>query len=65
MGEVVPFRKPTKKQKLSEKHKGNSLCKSGFHKWVVEKEKIFDVKFGKLVTSYRCKRCNVTKNSAD
>ena len=63
MGEVVPFETP-KKKKLSQKHKGNTLCKNGFHKWAVEKEKTFDVKFGKLVTSYRCKRCNAVKNSA-
>ena len=60
MGKVVPFKKP----KRSTKHKGNTLCKSGFHKWVVEKEKVFDVKQGKLVTSYRCKRCGAVKNAA-
>ena len=60
MGEVVPFKRP----KASVKHKGNTLCKNGFHKWVIEKEKTFDVKEGKLVTSYRCKRCNATKNAA-
>ncbi|HFD31985.1 MAG TPA: hypothetical protein ENJ28_04640 [Gammaproteobacteria bacterium] len=60
MGNVVPFKKP----KLAKKHKGNTLCKSGFHKWVVEKENVFDVKHGKLVTSYRCKRCGAVKNAA-
>lgn len=60
MGEVVPFKKP----KLSQKHKGNTLCKNGFHKWKVETEKVFDVKQGKLVTAYICKRCGATKNSA-
>ncbi len=63
MGEVVPF-VPAKNIKPSVKHKGNTLCKNGFHKWEVEKEKTFDVKFGKLVTSYRCKRCGAVKNSA-
>ena len=60
MGEVVPFKKP----KLSEKHKGNTLCKNGFHKWVIEKDKVFDTKQGKLVTSYLCARCSARKNSA-
>ncbi|TQV86781.1 hypothetical protein FKG94_00080 [Exilibacterium tricleocarpae] len=57
MGDVVPFKKP----KLSEKHKGKSLCRSGFHKWQVVKEKQFDVKRGKLVTVYRCSRCQAEK----
>ncbi|HUL11992.1 MAG TPA: hypothetical protein VLU73_07470 [Methylococcaceae bacterium] len=58
MGEVIPFKKP----RLSEKHKGNTLCRNGFHKWQVCKEKRFDVKQGKLVTVYRCVRCGVTKS---
>lgn len=58
MGEVIQFKKP----KLSTKHKGKSLCKSGFHKWEIEQAQKFDVKQGKLVTVYRCKRCNEVKN---
>ena len=60
MGEVVTFKKP----KLSEKHKGKTLCKSGFHKWKVEKKQVFDVKQGKLVTAYICDRCGAKKNKA-
>lgn len=60
MGEVIQFKKP----KLSEKHKGKTLCKSGFHKWRVLKEQQFDVKQGKLLTVYQCERCGVTKNEA-
>jgi len=60
MGDVVPFKKP----KASEKHKGKTLCKNGFHKWMLETEKVFDVKQGKLVSSYKCKRCGAKKNSA-
>ena len=60
MGVVVPFKKPT----LSEKHKGNTLCKNGFHKWQLDTNKVFDVKKGKLVTTYTCKRCGVKKNKA-
>lgn len=60
MGDVLPFKRP----KPSEKHKGKSLCKNGFHKWVVEHEKQFDVKQGKLVTVYRCQRCGQVKTRA-
>jgi len=58
MGEVIQF----KRKKLSEKHKGNTLCRSGFHKWEIVKEKQFDVKQGKLMTVYQCKRCHQQKN---
>lgn len=60
MGDVVPF----KKIKPSVKHKGKSLCKSGFHKWVVDTSPQFDLKQGKLVTAQTCKRCGAKKNSA-
>jgi hypothetical protein len=60
MGEIVPF----KKKKPAEKHKGNTLCKRGFHKWEIDKQKQFDTRQGKLVTVYKCKRCGVTKNTA-
>ncbi|MQX53196.1 hypothetical protein [Alcanivorax sediminis] len=58
MGDVVPFRKPAKKSP----RKG--MCQHGFHKWVVCKEKQFDVKQGKLVTVYRCERCGKQKVTA-
>lgn len=60
MGDVVRFRK----KKLSEKHKGRTLCRSGFHKWDVVNEQQFDVKQGRLVTAYRCLRCGATKTEA-
>jgi hypothetical protein len=60
MGDVIPFKRP----KPSEKHKGKSLCKSGFHQWKVIREQPFDVKLGKLVTVYRCSRCGAIKNEA-
>ena len=53
MGEVLPFKRP----KLSDKFKGKSLCREGFHKWEVLTSKQFDVKQGRLVTVYRCSRC--------
>jgi len=60
VAEVIPFRKPS----LKEKHKGNTLCRNGHHKWVVDKAKQFDVKQGRLVTVYRCSRCDKLKVKA-
>jgi len=60
MADVLPFRKPS----LKEKHKGKTLCRHGHHKWVVDKASQFDVKRGKLVTVYRCVRCDKTKVQA-
>ena len=57
MGEVVKFKRPS----LKERHKGKTLCKSGFHKWEAVNETPFDVKQGKLVTRYRCHRCGATR----
>ena len=61
MGKVLKFKKP----KASEKHKGKTLCKSGFHKWEIETAQTFDVKRGKLVTAYVCKRCGEKKNQSN
>ena len=60
MGDIIKFKKP----KLKDKHKGNTLCRNGFHKWVISKQQPFDVKTGKLVTRYECSRCGATKNEA-
>jgi len=60
MGELIKFKKP----KLSQKHRGKSLCRSGFHSWEVVHEKQFDVKQGRLVTLYRCARCGAEKSEA-
>ncbi len=57
MGDVIQFKKPSP----FVKHKGKTLCRSGFHKWEVVKEKQFDVKQGKLVTIYKCSRCGEQK----
>lgn len=57
MGEVIPFKRPT----LADKHKGKSLCTSGFHKWELVRDQPFASKQGKLVTQYRCTRCGTTK----
>lgn len=60
MAEIIKFKKP----KLKDKHKGKTLCRHGFHKWVVSKKNPFDVKSGKLITSYECSRCGAVKNEA-
>jgi len=60
MGELIKFKKP----KLSQKHRGKGLCRSGFHSWKVVQEKQFDVKQGRLVTLYRCARCGTEKSEA-
>ena len=57
MADILPF----KRKSPFEKHKGKTLCRSGFHKWAVIKEKQFDVKQGKLVTVYKCERCGEQK----
>jgi len=56
MGDVIPFRPHPPK-----KNGGRTLCREGFHKWEIWKDKQFDVKAGKLVTVYRCARCGETK----
>lgn len=53
MGEILKFERPAKPTKRS----GNSLCRAGRHRWEVVKSDPFDVKLGKLVTRYRCRRC--------
>ena len=60
MGEVLRFKKP----KPGEKHQGKTLCAHGFHKWKVLSENRFDVKQGKLVTSFACERCGAVKNKS-
>jgi hypothetical protein len=60
MGEVIAFKRPSP----FDKHKGKTLCRSGFHKWVVVKNNQFDVKLGKLVSTYRCERCGEKKVEA-
>ncbi len=60
MGDVVQFKRPS----VAEKHKGKTLCQSGFHKWKIIKEQRFDVKKGRLITVYQCVRCAIFKSKA-
>lgn len=55
MATILPFRKPVKEK---------GLCQHGFHKWKVRQDKQFDVRQGKLVTIYRCERCDEEKVKA-
>jgi hypothetical protein len=57
MGEVIRFKRP----KAADTARGKTLCRRGFHKWVVDKERRFDVRQGCLVTVYRCSRCGTLK----
>ena len=58
MAESLPF----KKKSLKERHKGKTMCRHGHHKWVVDKEKQFDVKQGKLVSVQCCARCGASRS---
>jgi hypothetical protein len=58
MGEVLKFQR----RKPAARGEGLTLCRHGFHKWRVVQDRRFDVKQGKLVTSYRCERCGATRN---
>jgi len=60
VADILPFRK----RSLKERHRGNTLCRNGHHKWEIDTEKQFDVRAGKLVTRYRCSRCGVEKVKA-
>jgi hypothetical protein len=60
MGDVVGFKRPS----LKETARGKTLCSRGFHKWVIDQSKQFDVKQGRLITVHRCTRCGATKSKA-
>jgi len=54
------FRKAKKKKAAA----GNTLCKSGRHKWRADKTTQFDSQKGQLVTRYVCERCGVSKTKS-
>jgi len=58
---VVPLTNARRKAKKQDKRKATTMCKSGFHRWEVWKDKQFDVKRGKLITVFRCSRCQKEK----
>ena len=53
LGKVIPFKRPAIK-KLG-------MCQHGFHDWVIDKKRKFEVRQGKLVTRYVCSRCGLEK----
>lgn len=59
MADVIPFKRPS----LKDKARGKTLCARGFHKWAIDHKQQFDVKQGRLVTVRRCIRCGVTRTS--
>lgn len=63
MTEVVSLAKH-RKEKRKQQGRQSTLCGKGFHSWDVVKDSIFDVKLGKLVTQFRCRRCGAEKNEA-
>lgn len=56
MADILRFKKP----RASDKHRGKTLCRSGFHKWEAV-DTPFDVHLGRLVTRFRCTRCGATR----
>lgn len=61
MAEILTF----KKRSASARSRGKTLCRNGHHKWQVDKQSVFDVKLGKLVSRYRCVRCGQIRIRAD
>lgn len=50
-----------RKRSRKERGSGTTLCRSGFHKWIDDGTKQFDVKQGRLVSRQRCQRCDATR----
>jgi hypothetical protein len=59
MADVIPFKRPS----LKDKARGKTLCARGFHEWAIDQKQRFDVKEGRLVTVRRCIRCGVTRTT--
>jgi hypothetical protein len=60
MGEIIQFKRPS----AGERHRGKTLCRHGHHKWVIDKERVFDTRAGRLVTRFLCSRCGAVKTRA-
>ncbi len=60
MADILSFKK-AQAQKPKSKPKSKGLCQHGFHQWKICNEKQFDVQQGRLVTVFRCGRCNARK----
>lgn len=76
MADILPFKKPSGKRSAGTRSpgkkpagqksaaEGKTLCANGHHKWEVSNDKQFDSKQGKLVTVFRCARCDKQKVKA-
>ena len=53
-----------RRRKRKNTAQGRTLCARGFHKWVFDARKQFDVKQGKLISVERCMRCGVSRTHA-
>ncbi|MEE4245381.1 MAG: hypothetical protein V2I33_08215 [Kangiellaceae bacterium] len=58
---IIALTKTRRRKHKQAKRKATTMCAGGFHKWQVWQEKQFDPKHGKLVTVYRCQKCDVEK----
>lgn len=63
MADVVSLDK-FKKQQRAEQGKRATLCGGGHHSWLLDKDSVFDVRLGKLVSRWHCKRCGAVKTAA-
>lgn len=62
MADILPFQK--RDAKRTTKSNGSTLCRQGHHKWEIRTERKFDVRQGRLVTEFVCKRCGKKKVKA-
>jgi hypothetical protein len=62
MADILKFR--TRQQLANDRAQGRTLCRSGFHRWVLCPETRFDVHQGRLVTVERCERCGAERVTA-
>lgn len=60
VADILPFRR----RNAADRQRGNTLCRHGHHKWLPDKERVFDTKQGHLVARYRCQRCGAVKIKA-
>ena len=65
LAEAARRKAKAQREATREKAKGRTLCDRGFHKWVIDQKKQFDVRQGKLVTVRRCGRCGATRTTLD
>lgn len=65
IADAAKRRAKREKAARTERARGTTLCGRGFHKWRVDPRKQFDVHEGRLVTRYRCERCDATRTTLE